>query len=188
MSARRVSSFERCQMHRSPPAPVRSDPPATRLVGTSSHRWSPSPPRLVGVRGHWDSKLSTDCPGKSRPDVFVTRDGRHLFTWTSPLRVLRAADFATAVGLQMTLEVATLHAAAVNRRCSRSDPGVSPTSSSSGVSTVRRASSAFSRASSRVRPWLIAPGTSRTRATIQPSSSGLSKEIVKSTDAAMREP
>ena len=37
---------------------------------------------------------------------------------------------------------------------------------------------AFSRASSRVRPWLIAPGTWTTRATIHPFSSGSSYVIV----------
>lgn len=79
-------------------------------------------------------------------------------------------------------------AADTKRRCSWSACGAWPASSSSGVSTVRRASSTFSRASSRVRPWLIAPGTSRMRATIQPASSGPSKEIVKSTDAAMLKP
>src|SRR5918996_2027015 len=36
----------------------------------------------------------------------------------------------------------------------------------------------FSRASSRVRPWLTAPGTWWTRATIHPSSSGSSNRIV----------
>lgn len=50
---------------------------------------------------------------------------------------------------------------------------------------MRSASSAFWRASSRVLPWLIAPGTSSTRATIHPSSSGGSKAIVKSTEAAI---
>jgi hypothetical protein len=49
------------------------------------------------------------------------------------------------------VELATLHAAVTNRRCSRSAPERLPESSSSGVSTVRNASSAFSRASSRVR-------------------------------------
>ena len=67
------------------------------------------------------------------------------------------------------VQVAALHAAATNRRRSRSSPERRPASSSSGVSTVRSASSTFSRASSRVRPWLRAPGTSSTRATIQPS-------------------
>lgn len=74
-----------------------------------------------------------------------------------------------AVLTQVTFEIATLHAAATNRRCSRLLPVRRPESSSSGVSTVRNASSTFSRASPRVRPWLRAPGTSSTRATIQPS-------------------
>jgi len=85
---------------------------------------------------------------------------------------------------EVTFQIATLHAAATNRRCSRSSLGHRPESSSSGVSTVRSASSTFSRASTRVRPWLRAPGTSSTRATIQPSSSGSSKAIVKSIEGA----
>jgi hypothetical protein len=46
----------------------------------------------------------------------------------------------------------------------------------------RRASITFPRASSRVRPWLLAPGTSGIEATIQPSSPS-SKTIVTRSDS-----
>lgn len=39
--------------------------------------------------------------------------------------MLRAADLAAAVGAEMAFEIAALHAAAVKRRCSRSDSGTS---------------------------------------------------------------
>jgi hypothetical protein len=80
---------------------------------------------------------------------------------------------------QMSLQVAALHAAIRN-----SSDSVSAAGSTSACSPKRssrmpcRASITFSRASSRVRPWLRAPGTSGIDATIQPSSSG-SNTIVR---------
>src|SRR5450755_1574048 len=77
-----------------------------------------------------------------------------------------------AVSAQMTLELAALHAAIVS-----SSESLSAGSGSSGGDPNRTASSSlsasitFSRASSRVRPWLIAPRTCGIRATTQPSPS-----------------
>ena len=78
-----------------------------------------------------------------------------------------------AVLAQVTLQLAPLHAAIVSCSGSLSDGGAS----GSGVSIRRSASITLARASSRVRPWLNAPGTSGIDAMIQPSSPG-SKRIV----------
>ena len=60
--------------------------------------------------------------------------------------MLGAADPSTPVCAQMPFEIAAPHAAATNRRCSRSPSECRPACSSSGVKTVRSASSALSRA------------------------------------------
>src|SRR5919108_5117940 len=85
--------------------------------------------------------------------------------------------FAPHERTQVPLEVAELHPASTSSSCSLR-PAATLRSSSSGVSIKRRASITFSRASLGVRPWLRAPGTSTTRATIHPSSSGSSYVIV----------
>lgn len=107
---------------------------------------------LARVGGRRNAELAANRPNKSRADLSVSREGRDLGVWTSPLCVLGTAYLSAAVRSEVALKVAALHAAAVNRRCSRSASAVSPASSSSGVSTVLSASRTFSRASSRVRP------------------------------------
>jgi hypothetical protein len=91
---------------------------------------------LARVPGRWYAELPTDRPHEAGSDLLVTRHRRDLILWPAPLGVLRAADLSAVVGEEMAFEVATLHAAAVNRRCSRSASATLPASSSSGVRTV----------------------------------------------------
>jgi hypothetical protein len=73
--------------------------------------------------------------------------------------------------LKVTLKVPPLHAAMTNSSGSVSAAGsVSACSPKRNSRIPLRASMTLSRASSRVLPWLRAPGTSGTEATIQPSS------------------
>lgn len=60
---------------------------------------------------------------------------------------------------KVSLEVAELHPDSIRSSCSLS-PAATSASSSSGESISRSASITFSRASSRDRPWVSAPGTS----------------------------
>jgi hypothetical protein len=143
-------------------------------VGRSARIWGLRYPELLADRA---------C--ETWADLLVSRECRDLALRSTPLGVLCTADLVGAVFAEVAFEIASLHAAATKRRCSRSPRERIPANSSSGVSTVRRASSTLSRASWRVRPWLSAPGTSSTRATIQPASSGSSNEIVKSISEAI---
>ena len=88
----------------------------------------------VSWRRH--AKLLADRADQAWPDLFVAWHGGDLILRAAPLRMLRAADLSAAVGNEMAFEFAALHAAAVNRRCSRSASAASPASSSSGVRTV----------------------------------------------------
>ena len=174
------------------PGGFRSHPPSDPEDGRASRvpDLESAPIRCTSFVSVWvwrsgDSELTAYHPDQPGTDVAMPGERRNLVIGSPPLCVLRSSDLTAAVSAEVALKVAALHAAGTNRKCSRSEADVPPASSSSGVNTVPSASRTFSRASSRVRPWLTAPGTSKTRATIQPSSSGLSKEIVKSTDAAM---
>lgn len=73
-------------------------------------------------RGRY-SELFADRPYQAGAYVFVSREGGHLVHRAAPLRVLRPTDGAAAVSLKMAFEVASFHAAAVKRKCSRSESG-----------------------------------------------------------------
>jgi hypothetical protein len=77
----------------------------------------------AGVAGSGHTELFADRPRQTGADLFVPREGGHLVHRTAPLRVLRPTDGAAAVSRKMAFEVASFHAAAVKRKCSRSESG-----------------------------------------------------------------
>jgi len=88
----------------------------------------------------------------------------------------------------VALEVAALRAAIVSSSDSLSGAGVARgVLAEAQLEDPAQRVDQFSRASSRVRPWLSAPGTSGTDATIQPSSP-CSKTIVSCSDSLTPEP
>jgi len=107
----------------------------------------------------------------ARVDLAMARHDRSCALGADPPSVVSALVHLTAViSAEMTLQIASLHAAIV--RCSASRSRRSPASLGSGESISRSASMTFVRASSRVRPWLNTPATSGIDAMIQPSSPG----------------
>src|SRR6266542_5305605 len=105
----------------------------------------------------WDfeTQLRADRSHQSGGHFSVTGNGRHPRTiGAAPLRVLGAfADLARSVRLKVALQVAKLQRISVSSSASLR-PARTSSSSSSGARTTCSASRTFSRASSRVRPWL----------------------------------
>jgi hypothetical protein len=111
--------------------------------------------------------LLADRDHDAGSDFSVPRDDRPSAGRTAPLRMPGTFfDGFSAVLAQVALQGAALHDAKGSSSSSRSG---SAGWSGSGLSMSLSASITFSRASGRVRPWLIAPGTSSTCAMIQPS-------------------
>lgn len=119
-----------------------------------------------------NAQLLADRPGEPVVDLAMTwHGGAARAVGRAPLAVVGAfVDQLAAVLAQVFLKVAALHAAIVSCSGSLVSPG--PSEVGSGLSMRRSASMTFARASSRVCPWLIAPGTSGMLAMIQPSSPG----------------
>lgn len=124
-------------------------------------------PRAVWRR---NAQLLADRAGQRVGDLSVTRERGRALSVHAPIAVATAlSQQPGAVLFQMPFEVSSLHAATI---LSDSLPTALPCGSCSAArnsSIPARASSAISRASSLVRPWLSTPGTSGMEETIQPS-------------------
>src|SRR5207253_968616 len=129
---------------------------------------------------HRNAELPADGAYETWADFAVPRHGARTGSVRAPpLGVLRTVPhLPRPLCPQVALQVAELQPARVKSSGSLR-PAATLGSPSSAVSIRRSASITFSRASSRVRPWLSAPGTSTTPATIHPSSSGSSYVLVR---------
>jgi hypothetical protein len=118
--------------------------------------------------GHWDRELFADLPSQELVDCAMAGYGSALADTTIDVdRVPPAlSEQLTAMLLEMANQVDSLHA--VNLRGSRmtSSPARSSSARARFASRVSStASRRFSRASSSVAPWVLAPGNSSTNAT-----------------------
>lgn len=127
---------------------------------------------LSADRAGRECPAAADRAGEPVVDLAMTWHGGAAWAvGRAPLAVVGAfVDQLAAVLAQVFLKVAALHAAIVSCSGSLVSPG--PSEVGSGLSMRRSASMTFARASSRLCPWLIAPGTSGMLAMIQPSSPG----------------
>jgi len=101
----------------------------------------------------------------------MARHGARALGVEAPEAVVASlAQEPDAVGAQVTLEISTLHPPMTSSSGSLSAPAATVAFSPKRNSRIpRSASMTFARASSRVRPWLFAPGTSGIEAMIHPS-------------------
>lgn len=123
--------------------------------------------RSLGARNR-HLEVSADLPGEKLVDFAVAGKGRRLVCVRIHVDGVIGAftKQAAAVSLEVTNKIDALHA--VSRRGSRITPSPAESWRASvrlASSTRATASSRLARASSRVAPWVLAPGSSSTKAT-----------------------
>ena len=144
---------------------AQSGPNASKPVGPSLGPFRQSGLSAGAAR---DAELLADGERGRQTKLAVTRDGRGGAGRAAPLAVAGPfADGAAAVLAQVSLERPSVHEPTVSVSASLSRS--LPADVSSAVSSVRSASTTFSRAAWRLGPSLIAPGISTTWAVTQPS-------------------